>query len=155
MKPTKLPKPMFYPLPDLAAIWGCSEAMVTVYVELGTETGDKLALNEYTVSGKKLKGVSIAEKARFEGARQLPGKTAINSVERKTYLNLIGALAITWVGEDPELVGHPYKLLHLLEGDAAMYGVPIIRSDDTNAAAIREGIAAVCAAGYLRKCSGE
>ena len=157
MKPATLPTPCFYPLPDLAAIWGCSEALLSVYVDLGTSDGDKLSVTKCRIGKKSILGVTVEEKARFETGRVAlvaPDK-AINPTERTTYLLLIGALALTWVGEDPDVVDHPYKLLNMLLVDCVRGGIPVPRSDETNAKAIREGIEAACGAGYKRKSRGE
>ena len=149
--PPNLPPPLFYPLPDLAACWGCSAELVKVYAELGTAAGDKLQLNTYTIGKKKIPGVSASEKARFEKttrACKVENEANLNTVERKTYQLLIGAFAIASVGGLKHVIEQPYKLLGTLEADAASYGIPILRGDDTNARVIRESIEAVCAAGY-------
>ena len=157
MKPAKLPTPSFYPLSDLAAIWGCSEALVSVYAEIGTDSGDKLAITSFSVGKKKVMGVTVEEKERFESGRSDSGAPAetINQSKKKTLDLMVGILSITWAGGDPVLVDHPYTFLALLEKAAAACGVPILRGDDTNARVIQEGIEAVCAQGYKRKASGE
>jgi hypothetical protein len=151
MKRLRLPEPNFYPIQDLAILWGCSPALLQVFAECGTGDGqDKLKTDSYTLAGKPVVGVSLEEKKRFERLADIKsgGTKALNAGERKSLLGLVGAFSVLWSGGDERHLGHPYTLLANVENAAATLGVPMIRGDDTNTRLIQEAVDLIRRNGY-------
>lgn len=144
----KPPEPAFYPLADLALLWGCTPDLLRVYAEHGAEDGRKLEIVERPIDGKPAHVVTREERQRFEAGREVPKPPAINPSERDSLLSLIGVFAVGWSGADPDYLAHHYKLYGDLAKWAAKAGVPMLRGDDTYAGLIKEALALLAAEGY-------
>lgn len=143
MKRPTLPEPAFYPLADLATLWGCTADLLRVYANQGTADGRKLQISE--VEG--VAGVTPEEAKRFQRAK--PARSdAVGTAERKSMLSLIGILSAGWSGGDESVLAHHYTLYESLAQWAARAGVPMLRGDDTYAALIKESLALLAANGY-------
>ena len=143
MKRPTLPEPAFYPLADLAMLWGCTVDRLRVFAGQGALDGRKLQIIE--VAG--IAGVAPEEARRFRKVKPAPAD-AVGTAERKSMLSLIGILTAGWSGGDVEMLAHHYTLFENISKWAARSGVPILRTDDTYAALIKEAIADLAARGY-------
>ena len=147
----KLPEPTFYPLPELARLWGCGPEIVSVYATVGTLRGDRLRVGVFDLNGKQVEGVTPEEKYRFERIRSKPfAEDDQDGKERTSMLGLIGALSVLWCGGDPTRENRPFVLVNEINEAAENQKVPMIRQKETNAKLIREALLLLGKHGYKR-----
>jgi hypothetical protein len=58
-------------------------------------------------------------------------------------------MATVWAGKDAEYLDHPYRLQKLIEQDAAVKGIPMMRKKETDANLIAEGLELLRAEGFI------
>ena len=152
----RLSEPAFYTLSDLAATWDVSVARIETYRDAGTVSGERL---EVCACGPgAVDGVTPQEKRRFEGLPQFAERFPdgrFNPSDKASHQALIAALLLICYGKGSEIVSGHYELANQVEQDAALLGLAVDRSQETNAKIIREAQAILKQAGVTRGIKGD
>lgn len=135
-----LPAPLYYTLADLATEWKCHPDRIRTYAASGL-----LALSGVDVDGAMVPAIAHEEKARFEG-EAMGRERRLDTRERKTLLNIIGALAFIAYRDD---VKAPYALTRQIEEEAATLGLPLEMGDDSLANKLKDSFALMREAGCI------
>jgi hypothetical protein len=134
-------EPAFYPLPDLARAWNCSIELLEVYASGSGQ--ERLAIESFDVGSKKMRGVSRPERARFESLGRA-AKKDYGKQREETHLFLIGVMSMLWpLGELTKPDSHYQARDLILRDFISRFGGGPLRSRETDALAIKEGIALV------------
>lgn len=137
-----IPARSFWTVEDLIADWGVTPDAIADYA-----TDGKLQLTLKTLNGQPRDGITAEEKTRFESSAKSGGEPAQHPAQRKSDRYLLGVMAALWLGEDPMLDAH-YRVRDQIASDAEVKGIPMWRSRETDANAIKEGLELLRESGY-------
>jgi hypothetical protein len=145
-----IPRPSFYTLDDLTEPperggWGLTRDQLMTLAEDG-----QIALSLKTICGVPRDGITATERGRAEQAArgaEMDREPAQHPAQRKSDRYLLGVMAALWLGDDPIMDAH-YRVRDQIASDAQVKGIPMLRSRETDANAIKEGLELLRENGY-------
>jgi hypothetical protein len=137
------PEASFLTLETLAIRWSCDVDQVRAYGLDGLPLAQLQSADGGIVWGVHRRDVEAFE----DQGNARPQR--FNPTERRSLLYLVGTMATVWAGKDADYLDHPYRLQKLIELDAVAKKIPMMRSAETNANLIAEGLDLLRAEGFI------